>query len=303
MYVVYSSSVYVAVLTHVRYFQTLQNELHGLSVGDSLLECANIHLTDYQKLMNIKNSLEKQLETSNERLKSTHEENRKIIEILNSKLDSNTSKDFYNKIQKLITAGKLTKNEENEMLQVHQKIENILQVHDALQAANNYLKRLIEKLSYRITMEHIKTEKETSTDINYLQEQLNSLRKECVMLRAMEEDYYKAIQQTRKPAIISDRDAENINAIIRERNSLREKCKSLKGLEKVVVELQNKAKESDSTNSALNSNLNDQSSYIKNLECKMEKMAKYYKEQLQQACSTEQCLKVSILIYQFKKKT
>uniref|UniRef100_A0A1A9W3M0 Uncharacterized protein n=1 Tax=Glossina brevipalpis TaxID=37001 RepID=A0A1A9W3M0_9MUSC len=49
-----------------------------LAGGDSLLEAANMRLEEYQKLLNIKTKLEKELNLSNEKLKTATDENRKI---------------------------------------------------------------------------------------------------------------------------------------------------------------------------------------------------------------------------------
>ncbi|XP_037824565.1 myosin-4-like [Lucilia sericata] len=271
-------------------------QLGNLTGGDSLLECANVHLAEYQKILNIKTTLEKQLEVSNERLKTAKEENKKIREILTTKLDSNTAKDFFNKIQKLTTAGKLNKNEENEMLQIYQKMENLNKSYEILQAENNYLKRLIEKLTGRVTLDSIQTQPEKSNDISYLQKEINTLRKECIMLRKMEDEYQrlKQQQQTNRMPSISEQDAENIKAIIKERNSLREKCKSFKALEQQVQELQQKAAEANEKAGILSSNLNNQTHYIGKMEGEMQNMQKYYEDQNQNACFKEECLKAEL---------
>ncbi|XP_061401196.1 centrosomal protein of 112 kDa, partial [Musca vetustissima] len=264
----------------------VQLQLPNLSAGDSLLQCANIHLADYQKLMNIKDSLENQLQISNERLQTSNNENLKIKEILTTKLDSNTSKDFYNKIQQLTANGKLNKNEENEMLKIQQKIENLQKAYEIFQAENNYLRRLIEKLSLRATITDLpSTDNETSNDIKYLQKEINSLRKECKLLRGIEDDYLrKKFDVGGQPTTITDEDAKNIKMIIEERNDLRKKCKSLQTLESKVVELQNKTQ-------AQGSNLEAQGSYINQMETEMEKCHAYYKNELQQIGFREKCLK------------
>ncbi|XP_075145673.1 uncharacterized protein LOC142220421 isoform X2 [Haematobia irritans] len=268
----------------------MEHTFDGMAAGDSLLECANIHLADYQKIMNVKSSLEKQLTVSNERLNMAKEENNKIKEILNSKLDSNTNKDFYNKIQKLIAAGKLTKTEENELLQIHKKIENILVANDTVKAENNYVKRLIEKLSARVTIDQIQTENETSIDVKYLQNTINKLRKECLLLRNIEEDYHR-IKQGQPNYDIADQDVKNIKMIIEERNRLREKCNSLKDVKKNLDVLKNKNQKLDAINEEIRSNLTEQSSYIKTMECEMQDMERCYQEQLQIACNREQSLR------------
>ncbi|XP_005178099.1 uncharacterized protein LOC101900072 [Musca domestica] len=268
-----------------------QQQLPNLSAGDSLLQCANIHLADYQRLVNAKESLEKQLHISNERLKTSNIENSKIKEILNSKLDSNAAKDFFNKIQQLTANGKLNKNEENEMLQIHQKMENLHKAHEIMQAENNYLRRLIEKLSLRATLQEISVDNETSDDIKYLHKEINSLRKECKLLRSIEDNYLRNKMEKQKLSTISDEDAKNIKIIIEERNALRNKCKALQGLERTVAELQNRTKEKEKTNNALHTNLEAQGSYIREMEGEMEKWHTYYKNELQQIGLREQCLK------------
>ncbi|XP_065355170.1 paramyosin isoform X2 [Calliphora vicina] len=271
-------------------------QLGVLTGGDSLLECANMHLAEYQKVLKIKTTLEKELEVSNERLKTAKEENEKIREILASKLDSNTAKDFYNKIQKLTTAGKLSNNEENEMLQIYKKMENMNKAYEVLQAENNYLKRLIEKLDERVTMENITTQPEKSNDVAYLHKEINTLRKECIMLRQMEDEYQKLKQQQQlnKLPSISEQDAENIKAIIKERNSLREKCKSFKALEKQVQQLEQQAEEAHKKAGNLSSSLSNQSQYIDKMEGEMQNMQKYYEGQNQNACYKEECLKAQL---------
>ncbi|XP_073840944.1 uncharacterized protein [Musca autumnalis] len=266
-------------------------QMPNLSAGDSLLQCATIHLTDYQRLMNVKDSLEKQLMVSQERLETTTHENFKIKEILASKLDSNISNDFNQKIQKLIASGKLNKNEENEMLQIHQKMENILKVYEIRQAENNYLRRLIEKLTLRATIEDIAVDNETSSDLNYLHKEINALRRECKLLRSMEDEYLRNKMEKPQTTSLSDEDAKNIKKIIEERNALRNKCKSLQALEHTVAELQHKTHEKEKTNNALHNNLQAQGSYIQGMESEMEKLHTYYRNELQQVEVRERCLK------------
>lgn len=270
----------------------------GVTGGDSLLECANVQLAEYQKVLKIKQTLEKQLEISNERLETANEENKKIREILASRLDSNTAKDFFNKIQKLTAAGKLGKNEENEMLQIYQKMENMNKSFEILQAENNYLKRLIEKLYARSTLETIPTEPEKSNDVTYLQTEVNKLRKECKMLRQMEDEYHKLKQMTNKPASISEQDAENIKAIIKERNSLREKCKTFDALKKQVQSLEKKAHDASKEAGRLSSTLSNQSQYIDKMEGEMQNMQKFYEDKCQNSSFNAECLRV-IFIYIF----
>lgn len=260
--------------------------------GDSLIQCANIHLTEYQKVLRMKETLEKQLEISNERLETANEENKKIREILASKLDSNTAKDFFNKIQKLTAAGKLGKNEENEMLQIYQKMENMNKSFEILQGENNYLKRLIEKLYARSTLENIPTEPEKSNDVTYLQKEINNLRKECKMLRQMEDEYHQLKQIVNKPASISEQDAENIKAIIKERNSLREKCKSFEALKKQINSLEQTAHDATKEAVRLSSTLSNQSQYIDKMEGEMHSMQKYYEDKCQNSTFNVECLRV-----------
>lgn len=274
------------------FFQNLIPPLIHLNPGDSLLQCANIHLADYQKLLKIKTNLEKELEVSNERLKTAKEENKKIQEILKNKLDSNVSKDFYNKIQKLTSNGKLNKNEENELLQIYQKMENICKAYEILQAENNYLKRLIEKLTERVKLENITIQPEKSSDVGYLQKELNKVRKECLMLRQIEEEYQKIKQDTGKLPSITEQDAENIKAIIKERNSLREKCKSFKALEQQVKMLEKKAEQAQQEVAELSSLVSNKSQHIDKMAGEMQNMQKYYEEQNQGSCFREEVLKV-----------
>uniref|UniRef100_A0A1A9WSD0 Uncharacterized protein n=1 Tax=Glossina brevipalpis TaxID=37001 RepID=A0A1A9WSD0_9MUSC len=266
----------------------LLTQLGSISGGDSLLQCANTHLAEYQKLLNVKTSLEKELNVSNERLKSATEENKKIKEILTTKLDANASKDFYNKVRQLVSSGKLNKNEENEMLQIHKKIENMLKAYEILQAENNYVKRLVEKLANRCSLEKIKTEPEQNKDVNYLQKEVDKLRKECLMLRDMEDDYQKIKQQVHDQRCsqkrLSDRDAENIKAIINDRNNLRDKCKSFN---QKVGDMQKKERN-------LNKDLENKARSCASLEAEMQKMQKYYEDQMQQACFREECLKAQL---------
>lgn len=248
-------------------------------------------------MLKIKTTLEKQLEVSNERLQTAKEENKKIIQILNSKLDSNTAKIFYNKIQTLLAAGKLNKNEENEMLQIYQKIENMYKAHEILQAENYYLKRVIEKLSRRVTLDNITTQPEKSEDIAYLQREINNLRKECLMLRQMEDDYQRLSQQEQtanKLPSINEQDAENIKAVIKERNSLREKCKAFEALQQEVKKLEQKALEANKVANELSSSLSQQSQYVDKIEGEMQNMQKYYEDKQQNACFRDECLKVKL---------
>ncbi|KAL9889576.1 uncharacterized protein ACN427_008880 [Glossina fuscipes fuscipes] len=262
--------------------------LGSMAGGDSLLEAANMRLEEYQKLLNINTKLEHDLNLSNERLKTATDEYRKIREILDSRLDDSTSKDFYNKVQQLTKAGKLNRNEENEMLQIHKRLEHLLKAYDITRAENNHLRRIIEKMSNRCNLEKIKAEPERSTDINYLQQEVNKLREECLMLRGMEDEYQRMRQQlqqqegSRKP--ISSRDAETIKAIIRERNSLRDKLKSFS---QKVGDMQKKEK-------SLSYDLEHQSKYCANIEAEMLKMQKYYEDQMQQGCFQEECLKAQL---------
>ncbi|KAL9873084.1 uncharacterized protein ACN427_014059 isoform 2-T3 [Glossina fuscipes fuscipes] len=266
----------------------LLTQLSSISAGDSLLQCANTHLAEYQKLLNVKTSLENELNVSNERLKSATQENKKIKEILTTKLDANTCKDFYNKVRELVSSGKLNKNEENEMLQIHKKIENMLKAYEILRAENNYIKRLVEKLANRCSLEKIKTEPEQSKDVDYLQKEVDKLRKECIMLRDMEDGYQKIKQEMQDKYCsqkrLSDRDAENIKAIISDRNNLRDKCKSFN---QRVGDMQKKERN-------LNKDLENKAKSCANLEAEMQKMRKYYEDQMQQACFREECLKAQL---------
>ncbi|XP_013116401.2 putative leucine-rich repeat-containing protein DDB_G0290503 [Stomoxys calcitrans] len=271
------------------------SQLNAITIGgDSLLECANAHLTDYQKLLNLNTSLEMQLAISDERLKIADEENHNIKEMLTSKLDHNMSKDFFNKIQKLITNGKLTKNEENEFLQICKKMENMQRTYDVVRAENNYVKRLVEKLSARVTMEQLQIDNETSTDVKYLQNKINTLRKECLMLRTIEDDYHKAKQANQTAGNPAEQDIENIKQIIKERNVLREKCNSLKNLEQTVATLKDKNKQLHSANSVLHNDLAQQYSCIRSKEWDMHNMQKDYEQKLEKAYHEKQCLRAQL---------
>lgn len=263
-------------------------------------------MAEYQKLLNVNTNLQKELEESNERLKTSRDENKKIKEMLATKLDFSISKDFYNKIRKMIDDGKFNKNEENEMLHLHQRIENTVKAYEVLQAENSYVKRLVEKLAARANMENIVTEPEKSTDIAHLQNEINKVRRECLMLRQIEDDYQKIVQQhqqqqqrqqqslqqsqqqAQQKRGMSEQDAENIKAIIKERNTLRDKCKSFKGLEQKVADLLQREQN-------LNANLSNQSKYINSMEDDIQKMQKLCEDQQQQACFQEGILKVSSL--------
>uniref|UniRef100_A0A1A9VVW9 Uncharacterized protein n=1 Tax=Glossina austeni TaxID=7395 RepID=A0A1A9VVW9_GLOAU len=266
---------------------SLLSHLGSMAGGDSLLEAANMRLEEYQKLLNINTKLKHDLNLSNERLKTATDQNRKIREILDSRtiMDDSTSKDFYSKVQQLTKAGKLNKNEENEMLQIHKRVDHILKAYDITRAENNHLRRIIEKMSNRYNLEKIKTEPERSTDINYLQQEVNKLRKECLMLRGMEDEYQRMRQQLQQQKASGksrfDRDAETIKAIIRERNNLRDKLKSFN---QKVGDMQKKEK-------SLSYDLEHQSNYCANIEAGMLKMQKYYEDQMQQAGFREQCFK------------
>lgn len=261
----------------------------SIAAGDSLLACANTQLSDYQKLLNANTTLEKELHISNERLQSATEENNKIKEILTSKLDASTAKDFANKVKQLLNARKLSKSDEREMLQIHKKIENMIKANEILQAENNYIKRLMEKLTNRVTLENITNEPEQSKDVKYLQQEVDKLRKECSLLRDIEDDYQKLKQETQQNRCpskgISDQDAENIMAIMRERNNLREKMKLVN---QQVSEMRKKEK-------SLNKDLENQAKYTTSMEAEMEKLQKYYEDQMQEACYREEFLVVIIV--------
>ncbi|XP_028894772.1 keratin, type I cytoskeletal 9 isoform X4 [Zeugodacus cucurbitae] len=250
----------------------------SLISADSVLACANEQMGRMQELLLHKKNLEKQLEVSNERLKVSNMENDKIKAIMNKKFDGNNSKDFYNKIQKLTSSGKISKGEENELLQIYNKFEDMSKAYEILQAENAYLKRLMEKLSLRASFETLKVEPEKSADIGFLQNEVNKLRKEVSILRKFEDDKLRGTMDNRNK--MSDQDAETLKAIIKERNSLREKCKTFKDLEAKVYELQKIAKEADKMSDSLSSDLDSQSKHINKMEHEMKQMQDYYEDQI-----------------------
>lgn len=171
-------------------------------------------------------------------------------------------------------------------------MENMCKAYEILQAENNYLKRLIEKLTERVKLENITIQPEKSSDVGYLQKELNKVRKECLMLRQIEEEYQKIKQDTGKLPSITEQDAENIKAIIKERNSLREKCKSFKALEQQVKMLENKAEQAQQEAAELSSLVSNKSQHIDKMAGEMQNMQKYYEEQNQGSCFREEVLKV-----------
>ncbi|XP_049303692.1 uncharacterized protein LOC105226022 isoform X2 [Bactrocera dorsalis] len=251
----------------------------GLLTADSVIACANEQMGRMQELLLHKKNLEKQLEVSNERLKVSNMENDKIKAIMNNKFDSSHSKDFYNKIQKLTSGGKISKGEENELLQIYNKFEDMSKAYEILQAENAYLKRLMEKLSLRASFEALKVEPEKSNDIAFLQNEVNKLRKELSILRKFEDDKLKGTMDSNRNKM-SDQDAETLKAIIKERNALREKCKTFKDLEAKVYELQKIAKEADKMSDSLSNDLDSQSKHINKMEHEMKQMQDYYEDQI-----------------------
>ncbi|XP_039954969.1 uncharacterized protein LOC120771154 isoform X1 [Bactrocera tryoni] len=251
----------------------------GLIIADSVIACANEQMGRMQDLLLHKKNLEKQLEVSNERLKVSNMENDKIKAIMNNKFDSSHSKDFYNKIQKLTSGGKISKGEENELLQIYNKFEDMSKAYEILQAENAYLKRLMEKLSLRASFEALKVEPEKSNDIAFLQNEVNKLRKELSILRKFEDDKLKGTMDSNRNKM-SDQDAETLKAIVKERNALREKCKTFKDLEAKVYELQKIAKEADKMSDSLSNDLDSQSKHINKMEHEMKQMQDYYEDQI-----------------------
>ncbi|XP_050319559.1 uncharacterized protein LOC126752642 isoform X2 [Bactrocera neohumeralis] len=251
----------------------------GLIIADSVIACANEQMGRMQDLLLHKKNLEKQLEVSNERLKVSNMENDKIKAIMNNKFDSSHSKDFYNKIQKLTSGGKISKGEENELLQIYNKFEDMSKAYEILQAENAYLKRLMEKLSLRASFEALKVEPEKSNDIAFLQNEVNKLRKELSILRKFEDDKLKGTMDSNRNKM-SDQDAETLKAIVKERNALREKCKTFKDLEAKVYELQKIAKEADKMSDSLSNDLDSQSKHINKMEQEMKQMQDYYEDQI-----------------------
>lgn len=258
------------------------------------MECANKNLSILNELLNDKKDLQKKLEVSNERLVTAKEENDKIKNIMGQKFDTSHSKDFHNKIQKLASSGKISKSEENELLNTFYKVEDMYMSYEVIQAENSFLKRLSEKLSQRATLNSIKSEKETSTDIQYLQNEVNTMRKELILLRKTEDDRLRSNQDESKARVLADQDAARLKAIMEERNALREKCKSFKDLEKKIRELQKKAQEADNISNGLSKDLDDQTGYISQMENEMQRMQKYYEDEMQKQVYKEELLKVSL---------
>ncbi|XP_014103421.2 uncharacterized protein [Bactrocera oleae] len=265
----------------------------GLISADSVIACANEQMGRMQELLLHKKNLEKQLEVSNERLKVSNMENDKIKAIMNNKFDSSHSKDFYNKIQKLTSSGKISKGEENELLQIYNKFEDMSKAYEILQAENAYLKRLMEKLSSGASFEALKVEPEKSNDIAYLQNEVNKLRKELSILRKFEHDKLKGTMDSNRNKM-SDQDAETLKAIMKERNALREKCKTFKDLETKVYELQKMAKEADKMSDSLSNDLDSQSKHINEMEREMKQMQDYYEDQIDKHKFNEDILRCQL---------
>uniref|UniRef100_W8AVL9 Uncharacterized protein n=1 Tax=Ceratitis capitata TaxID=7213 RepID=W8AVL9_CERCA len=265
----------------------------GLVTADSVLACATEQMGRMEDLLLHKKNLEKQLEVSNERLRVASLENDKIKAIMSSKFDSNHSKDFHNKIQKLTSSGKINKGEENELIQIYNKFEDMSKAYEILQAENVYLKRLMEKLSYRANFETLKMEPEKSNDVGFLQNEVNKLRKEVSILRKFEDEKLKSTGDTNRNRM-TDQDADNLKAIIKERNALREKCKTFKDLETKVHELQKIAKEADKMSDNLSDDLDKQSKYIHNMENEMKDMQEYYEDQMGKLKFNEELLKCQL---------
>ncbi|XP_053969628.1 uncharacterized protein LOC128871694 [Anastrepha ludens] len=258
--------------------------------ADSVLACATEHMGRLEELLLHKKNLEKQLDVSNERLKVANMENEKIKAIMNDKFDSNHSKDFYNKIQKLTSSSKISKGEENELLQIYNKFENMSRAYEVLQAENAYLKRLMEKLSLRASYETVKIEPEKSSDIAFLQNEVNKLRQEVLLLRKFEDEKLKERVDSNRNKM-SDQDIGTLKAIIKERNALRDKCKTFKDLEAKVNELQKIAKEADKMSDSLSNDLDSQSKHIVKMEYEMKQMQEYYENQIDKLKFDEEVLK------------
>ncbi|XP_067615119.1 uncharacterized protein [Eurosta solidaginis] len=265
----------------------------GLIAADSVIACATEQLSRVEELLFHKKDLEKKLEVSNERLKVVNMENDKIKAIMKEKFDSNHAKDFYNKIQKLTSSGKINKGEENELLHIYNKFEDMNTAYEILQAENAYLKRLMEKLSLRASYEVIKKEPEKSTDISFLQKEVNKLRQEVSMLRKFEDEKLKASMDSNRNKM-SDQDADTLKAIIKERNALREKCKTFKELEGKVQQLQKIAKEADKMSDSLSNDLDNQSKHIVEMENEMREMQDYYENQISKMKFDEEMLKCQL---------
>lgn len=257
--------------------------------GDSLLEMAGEQLTAYNQLLAKNNKLEKELKSSNERLKTAKDETRKIKETLATKMDDETVKEFNKKVEQLSADGKINKNEKNDLMQIEKKLENTVRAYQVLQGENNYLRRVIEKQSARAELDNIPTTPEKSSDVEYLRKEVDRLRKEVALLRKMEDNYLRLKQQCDKKvgqSQLSEQDAENIRTIIEDRNNLREKVKAVKNMEKKMQEMQQKEKD-------LNENLNNKNGQINNMEGEMDKMQKYYDDQCKKSIAREEDLKVS----------
>ncbi|XP_036346540.1 keratin, type I cytoskeletal 10-like [Rhagoletis pomonella] len=265
----------------------------GLVTADSVLACANEQMGRLQDLLLDKQKLEKQLEVSNERLKVANMENDKIKAIMNDRFDSNHAKDFYNKIQKLATSGKINRSEENELLHIYNKIEDMNKAYEVLQAENAHLKRLMEKLSLRASYEAIKMEPEKSNDVPFLQNEVNKLRQEVSMLRKYEDDKLKGRTDSNRNKS-PDVDPETLKATIKERNALREKCKTFKELEARVYELQKIANEADKMSDSLSNDLDNQSKHIVEMEQEMKQMQDYYEDQMDKLKYNEDVLKCKL---------
>lgn len=245
--------------THVNIkFQAKQeiNISKNLPDVDSLLFRTNQKLTDIENLLKENEKLKEELICSADELKKLNDENIRIKDILKNG-DPSKIVEFENKVKTLIEAGRVDVNDIEELLKLRKQIGDRQKAIEILEAENNALKHLTEKLLTRTKIPSISIELETSTDVSYLQETINNLKQEIVILRAMEDEFTKMkidfVSMKRKYDDMSEQQKQNyiskdnnqIKAIIDERNKLRIQLDKMIGIEGKIAMLKEKALKAD----------------------------------------------------------
>ncbi|XP_037942444.1 uncharacterized protein LOC119675320 [Teleopsis dalmanni] len=160
-----------------------------------------------------------------------------------------------------LSANNISVNDEDEVMKVT--------VYDSFTSDSDYLNEFVEKRSAG-DEDNIKVILETSTDITYLQNEVNKLRHQLAEIQ-----YQNKFKPTEEAHF--EKNVDTTDTIIVNR--------------KVLQELESKMKEADSLSANLSKCLDDQSEYIDNIQDKCRQMQEFYREQLCECIMSGQSLK------------
>lgn len=222
-----------------------------------MIEAACLKLDEINAVVRENNELKKQLKYSNEKLECICAENSRMKGIV-----SDTSVGSLGPLEEELKILKARGNfsPENAIKVIRIYVDDI-KAHsrkaDMIAAENDSLKQQLAKLEARIQVTTLPSEKETSTDINYLQTMVNNLRNEVIQLRVIEEDCarmrveYDKLKQSMKD-IGSPEDLYNMkktSAALREvkcdRDRLRHLINSMVGIEDNIRKMRERAEKTD----------------------------------------------------------